>query len=149
GAVADTSLAVLFAGLLALGVGVGLNTNASLTELRRATPPASIGRVSAANQFARSQGFAVGAAAGGAVLLFVVDRRLGSVEPVRRLLEGDDVTPGDELVGSGLTGDDVAAAVREGFSAASVVSVVVISLAIAPMARLVRRERTHPVAVTA
>ncbi len=136
GAIVDVPVAVAFGGLFVLGIGIGLNTNASLPELRAATPPAQIGRASAANQFARSQGFAVGAATGGAVLLFVVDRQLGSVEPVRRLLAGDEV---DDLAGN-VTLDDVAGAVRDGYGAATAVSVVVMSVAFVPMLRLVRRD---------
>jgi MFS family permease len=124
----DAPLVVVFAGLLLLGVGIGLTTNASLVELRAATPPAQIGRASAANQFARSQGFTLGSAAGGAILLFVVNRRLGSVEPVRRLLAGDDVG----------AGPDIADAVRAGFTAVSITSVVVVLLAVPPMLSLRR-----------
>lgn len=124
----DQPLAFVFAGLLTVGVGIGLTTNASLIDLRAATPSSRIGRASAANQFCRSQGFVMGSAAGGAVLLFVVDRQLGSVEPIRRLLAGDD----DDL------GPEVAAAVRDGYAALSMLAVGVMSLAIIPMIGLRR-----------
>lgn len=121
-------LSVVFAGLVVLGVGIGLTTNASLIMLREVTAPSQIGRAGAANQFMRSQGFTVGAAAGGAILLFAVDRRLGSVEPVRRLLAGDDVDADPAI----------AAAVRSGFGAVTVTALVVMVLAAIPMAGLLR-----------
>ena len=131
---ATTHLAVIFAGLLILGTGIGLTTNASLVVLRAATPPAQIGRASAANQFARSQGFTLGAAAGGAILLFVVDRRLGSVDPIRTLLSGE------ELDSSRYTEAAVAEAVRLGFSAATITSLVIMLIAIPAMRSLHRHE---------
>lgn len=124
----NSALAVVFAGLFVVGVGIGLSTNASLVELRVVTPAAQIGRASAANQFARSQALTVASAAGGAILLVVVDRRLGSVGPVRDLLAGDDVD----------TGPAVAGAVRSGFTAVAITSLVVVLLAIPPMIALRR-----------
>ncbi|MFK8026309.1 MAG: MFS transporter [Ilumatobacter sp.] len=133
----NTALAVAFGGLLILGVGIGLTTNASLVILRAATPPAQIGRASAANQFARSQGFTLGAASGGAILLFVVDRRLGSVDPIRTLLSGD------ELDSSVFTETAVAEAVRSGFAAATITSLVVMIAAIPAMRSLHRYRATE------
>lgn len=132
-------LAIVFVGLLLLGIGIGLSTNASLVVLRTATPAAEIGRASAANQFARSQGFTLGAAAGGAILLFVVDRRIGSVEPIRRLLGGEQVEGGPE----------VAAAVRSGFTAATAVASVIMALAIPAMLSLRRASASEPPPATA
>ena len=133
GSVFEAPIGFVFGGLTLVGIGVGLTTNASLTELRSATPKSAIGRASAANQFARSQGFAVGAAAGGAVLLLVVDRQLGSVEVVRGLLSGDD------MAGDSSDAEAIAHAVRDGYSAASVVALVVMCSGIEPMRRLLRR----------
>lgn len=126
--VTNGPLPIVFAGLVALGIGIGLTTNAGLIMLRQVTESSQIGRAGAANQFMRSQGFTLGAAAGGAILLFVVDRRLGSVEPVRRLLAGDDVDPDPA----------VAAAVRSGFGAVTITALVVMLLAAIPMAGLRR-----------
>lgn len=126
----DEPLALVFVGLLTVGIGIGLTTNATLIDLRAATPSSRIGRASAANQFCRSQGFVMGSATGGAVLLFVVDRQLGSVDPIRRLLAGDDVESGPE----------VAAAVRDGYAAVSMLAIVVMSLAIIPMVSLWRHD---------
>jgi MFS family permease len=130
GVAGNGPLPIAFIGLLVLGVGIGLNTNASLVVLRAETPAAQIGRASAANQFARSQGFTLGAAAGGAILLFVVDRQIGSVDPIRKLLAGEELEAGPQ----------VAAAVRDGFTAATVTSLVVMLLAIPAMRSLRRFE---------
>lgn len=131
---ADLPLAIVFAGLLVTGVGIGLTTNASLIELRAATPSNRIGRASAANQFCRSQGFVMGSAAGGAILLFVVDRQIGSVDPIRRLLAGED---------DAASGPEVAAAVRDGYAAVSFLAVAIMSLAVIPMLSL-RRHLVAP-----
>lgn len=134
GVVGNGPLPIAFTGLLLLGVGIGLTTNASLVVLRAETPAAQIGRASAANQFARSQGFTLGAAAGGAILLFVVDRQIGSVDPIRKLLAGEELDGGPQ----------VAAAVRDGFAAATLTSLVTMLLAIPAMRSLHRFEATKP-----
>ncbi len=131
GVVPNGPLAIVFAGLTLLGVGIGLTTNATLHMLRAETPAAVIGRASAANQFARSQGFVLGAAAGGAILLLVVERRIGSVEAVRSLLAGEET----------IAGAEVAEAVRVGYGVVAIVSLAVILLAILPMVSLVRDRR--------
>ncbi len=127
-------LAIAFSGLLALGIGIGLTTNASLVVLRAVTPAAQIGRASAANQFARSQGFTLGAAAGGAILLFVVDRQIGSVDPIRSLLSGE------ELDASAFTEAAVSEAVRNGFAVATLTSLVIMLTAIPAMRGLLRHD---------
>jgi MFS family permease len=126
--VADGPLAVVLGGLLVAGMGLGLSTNAALTLLRATTPASQIGRAAAAHQFMRSQGFTLGSAMGGAVLLLVVGGRLGSVEPVRRLLAGE----------AGGVGDTISVAVRSGYSATLVMSSVVAVLAIVPIVTLRR-----------
>jgi hypothetical protein len=68
-------------------------TNAGLTLLQSITAVEESGRATAAHQFYRNLGFTVGAATGGAVILFVVGQRLGDVDAVRSLLAGSqDVT---------------------------------------------------------
>jgi MFS family permease len=74
------------------GVGVGLVTNSMLTLLQSRAPAARIGRASSAHTFLRSTSHTLAIAISSAVLLFVVGRRTGDVEEVRRLLEGDDAT---------------------------------------------------------
>jgi MFS family permease len=93
----DGPLPVIFAGLLSAGVGIGLATNAGLTLLRAVTPAEQIGRAASAHQFIRNQGFTLGSALGGSVLLFTVGARLGTVEPVQRLLSGDDLTASSDV----------------------------------------------------
>lgn len=113
-AAAHGPLAVVFAGSLGVGLGLGVSTNAALTLLRASTPSAEMGRASAAHQFARNQGFTFGAAIGGAVLLAVVGAQVGDVEVVRELLSGAEVatTPG------------TAGAVRAGFAISGAVGTV-------------------------
>ncbi len=112
----DVSLVVIFALLSVAGLGIGFSTNAGLTLLRAVTASASIGRVSSVYQFARSQGIAAGAAMGGAVMLLVVERRIGDVEAVREVLAGDT---------SGELGGRIPEAVQAGFSAAAATGAVV------------------------
>ncbi len=128
----NATLVLLFVGVVLLGVGVGMNTNASLTMVRNRTEPNQIGRAGAAYQFIRGQGFTLGSAAGGAILLFVVDRQLGSVGPVQKLLAGEEVAAGPEI----------AAAVRSGFGAVTLASLALITLAYLPMISLMRYERS-------
>jgi predicted MFS family arabinose efflux permease len=108
---AEADLAVIFAFLAVTGFGIGLTTNAGLTLLRAVTESASIGRVGSVYQFARTQGITAGAALGGAVLLLVVERRLGDVEAVRQVLSGESTEA---------AGREVNEAVQAGFSATAV-----------------------------
>jgi MFS family permease len=100
----EAPLPFVFFGLLCGGVGIGLSTNAALTLLRSVTPEDQIGRAAAAHQFIRNQGFTLGSAMGGSVLLFVVGSRLGTVEPVQQLLAGEGPAPGPEVAGSVVAG---------------------------------------------
>ncbi|MDH3293487.1 MAG: MFS transporter, partial [Acidimicrobiia bacterium] len=109
-------LATIFTVLSVAGFGIGLTTNAGLTLMRSVTESASIGRVGSVYQFARSQGITVGAALGGAVMLLVVERRLGDVEAVREVLAGQS---------TGTLGREVNAAVQVGFSTAAATGAVV------------------------
>jgi MFS family permease len=80
-------LAVVFALSLCQGVGIGIGTNSTISLLQRTAEPAEMGRASSAHQFMRHLGFTFGAGVSGAVLLGVVASRVGSVEPLRRLLD--------------------------------------------------------------
>ncbi|MFW2381655.1 MAG: MFS transporter [Acidimicrobiales bacterium] len=126
---ADSSVIGIFAGLYASGVGIGLSTNAALTLLRASTEPRQIGRAGSAHQFMRTQGFTLGTAAGGAILLLVVGQELGSVEPVQQLLAGEDVEAGPAI----------ADAVRQAFATVTLVSLAVMILAVVPLMDLRRR----------
>jgi MFS family permease len=125
----DSSVIGIFAGLYASGVGIGLSTNAALTLLRASTEPRQIGRAGSAHQFMRTQGFTIGSAAGGAILLLVVGQELGSVEPVQQLLAGDEIEAGPAI----------ADAVRRGFGTVTLVSLAVMATAILPLLGLRRR----------
>jgi MFS family permease len=129
----------LFSGLSLAGLGIGLSTNAALSLLRVATPSNQIGRATAAHQFMRNQGFTLGSALGGAVLLLVVSNSLGSVEPVQELLAGGGEGAGG--AGSGSAADvsaSVAEAVQSGYGTTVIVSLVIAALAFVPMRHLRR-----------
>ncbi|MGF1667665.1 MAG: MFS transporter [Acidimicrobiia bacterium] len=124
----DGPLPVIFAGLLFAGVGIGLATNAGLTLLRAVTPPEQIGRAASAHQFIRNQGFTLGSALGGSVLLFTVGARLGTVEPVQRLLSGDDLS----------ASSDVSQAVASGYATTLMMAAALSMLAFIPISLLRR-----------
>lgn len=119
----DGPLPLVFAGLMSAGLGIGLATNAGLTLLRAVTPAEQIGRAASAHQFIRNQGFTLGSALGGSVLLFSVGSRLGTVEPVQRLLSGDDLSVSGE----------VSRAVAGGYRNTLVVAVVIAVLSAVPI----------------
>jgi MFS family permease len=119
----DWPLAIIFVGLMSAGLGIGLSTNAALTLLRALTPADQIGRAGSAHQVIRNQGFTLGSALGGSILLFVVGARLGTIEPVQRLLSGDDLTVSGE----------VASAVSGGYATTLFVAVVISALATIPI----------------
>jgi MFS family permease len=81
--------AVVFGCLYLAGTGVGISTNSGLTLLRTATPDDQLGRATAAHQVARAQGFTIGAALGGSVILLAVSRVVPDLETVRQLLAGE------------------------------------------------------------
>jgi MFS family permease len=122
-AAAAAPLWIVFTLLVLAGSGVGTATNAGLTLLRAATPDQSFGRATAAHQFARSQGFAVGPALGGALILLVVARRVGSVDEVQSLLAG---------VG-GTAAGETARAVGDGFAIAALLGAAIAALGIGPI----------------
>ena len=72
----------------------------SLLQVRAV--PAETGRVTSADQFIRSLGWAYGAAVAGMVLFWVVERRAGDVESVRSLLD-DSGTALDNALASTLS----------------------------------------------
>ncbi len=137
---AEAPLVPMFAVWFVVGVGVGISTNAALTLLRAVSDPAEIGRTSAAHQFLRNQGIAYGAALAGTVILFVVGRRVGDVEQVRRLLAGETtgIPPGAEE------------AIVDGFRAAVVTAIALAAAGAFPVWRLrrhlaeARRRRRDP-----
>jgi MFS family permease len=91
---ASTPVVLVFAMSFLQGGGIGAMTNATVTLLQRFVAPGEMGRASSAHQFLRNLGGTIGTATAGSVLFAVVQSRIGSVEPVRRLLAGDDVELG-------------------------------------------------------
>jgi MFS family permease len=124
----DAPLWVLFGLYLVAGLGVGAATNAALTLLRAVTSDDQLGRSTAAHQFVRNQGFTLGAAAGGAVLLLVVGNAIRDVEQVRDLLAGD----------VGEVGATAAAAIADGFTGAALVGALVAAASVPAMVALRR-----------
>ena len=98
-AVAGTAIAlswpipVIFAAFFAMGCAIGFVSTSGLTLLQSAAADDEMGRVNAAHQFIRTLSITYGVAVGGAILLLVVDRRIGDVEVVRDALGGGDVDP--------------------------------------------------------
>ncbi len=125
---------VLFAVMAAIGVGIGLATNAAFHVLRVATADAVIGRVTAAHDFGRNIGFTGGTAIGGGLLFAVMSGRIDDIELVRDVLAGADVS----------TSADVADAVAAGFGVMQVVGGVLalVGLVFAWRVRVWRLEST-------
>jgi MFS family permease len=84
---AHASVVVVFAMSLLQGIGIGTVTNSTVSLLQRSADASEMGRASSAHQFMRHLGFTLGAASAGAILLGVVAAKVGSVEPLRRLLD--------------------------------------------------------------
>jgi MFS family permease len=104
----EVPLAVILGLMVVVAGGVGLATNAGLTLLRAVSDPSEIGRSSAAHQFFRNQGFTLGSAMGGAVILAVVATAVGDVEAVRGVLASEAIP-----------NPAVSAAISDGYAAAA------------------------------
>jgi len=126
--VGGVSVYAAFAAFFGMGIGVGMATNAALTLMRDVTDTPKIGRVASAHLFARNQGFTLGSAIGGAVLLLVVALQLGDPELVRDLIASPE--------GGGPVG--AAEAVRSGFAAAIAVGLGISVVGIIASTRLRR-----------
>jgi MFS family permease len=111
---------LMFIVMAAIGIGVGLATNAAFHVLRVATPDAAIGRVTAAHDFGRNIGFTGGTAIGGAILFAVMSGRISDIELVRDVLAGADVA----------ASADVAGAVAAGFGAMQIVGGVLAAIGV-------------------
>lgn len=133
--VLDAPVALLLGLYVIAGLGVGLASTAGLTLVQAPTPPDEMGRVNAAHQYVRTLGITYGVAIGGAVLLSVVDIRVGDVEVVRDILAGEEVALGDQ------TRDAVAAGFAWAHLVAVVVSAAALALAVDLRRRRIRFER--------
>lgn len=101
----DLHLALVFAAFLFVGLSVGFVSTAGLTLLQAESDETEMGRVNAAHQFVRTLCITYGVALGGAILLFVVDRRVGDIDAVRDVLAGEEIALGaetEEAIGAGL-----------------------------------------------
>lgn len=96
----DWPLAVVFAGFGLIGVSIGFVSTAGLTLLQASSSQSEMGRTNAAHQFIRTLCITYGVALGGAILLLVVDRRVGDTDSVRDVLAGEDVELGAETAGA-------------------------------------------------
>ncbi|MGI9621307.1 MAG: MFS transporter [Acidimicrobiales bacterium] len=90
----NAPLWIIFTGFFAVGLSIGFVSTAGLTLIQHSSEASEMGRVNAAHQFLRTLGITYGVALGGAVLLLVVDNRIGDVEVVRSVLAGDDMSVG-------------------------------------------------------
>lgn len=128
----EMPLPVLFAAMFLTGSGIGLGTNAGLTLLQSVAENTEIGRATAAHQFYRNLGFTLGAALGGAVILFVVSRQVGDVDAVRALLAGTGEAGG--------TADPsgAATALADGFTNAALAATLLAAAGLIPLLGLRR-----------
>lgn len=125
----ETSIPILLATFFFVGGSIGSITTSGLSILQSRAMPSEMGRVSSAHQFVRSLGFAYGAAVAGAVLFFVVARKIGDPEAIRDLLSDDSgSTLNQEAVG----------ALQEGYFWALVVTAAITSFAASSATKLVR-----------
>ena len=107
-AIALTGLAVVYtdslvtigAGYFLAGLCIGAITTSALTSLQTYGSSDELGRINAAHQYMRTVGISTGIALSGGVVLFIVGHRIGSVESVRQLLAGDEVTLDDRAAES-------------------------------------------------
>jgi MFS family permease len=123
---------VIFAAFFLMGASIGFVSTSGLTLLQASAGADEMGRVNSAHQFARTLCITYGVAIGGAILLLVVDRRIGDVEVVRDALGG----------GAGAVSGPTLAAVRDGLAWVHVFSGIVAVACIAAATQLWRNTRT-------
>ncbi len=132
----DAAEAIVFTGFFLMGTAIGFVSTSGLTLMQSSAADDEMGRVNSAHQFVRTLCITYGVAAGGAILLFVVDRRVGNVEVVRSVLQGDDVS----------TSTSSLEAIRDGLAwvhvFAGVVAAGCLAAAITLRRDVVRRNRT-------
>ena len=101
----DWPLSVVFAAFGVIGLSIGFVSTAGLTLLQASSADFEMGRTNSAHQFVRTLCITYGVAAGGAILLFVVDHRVGDIDAVRDVLAGQEVALGAQTrsaIGGGL-----------------------------------------------
>jgi MFS family permease len=105
GVALDWSLWLVFVAFGFIGLSIGFVSTAGLTLLQATSDASEMGRVNSANQFVRTLCITYGVAIGGAILLLVVDGRVGDIEAVREVLVGEDIDLGpatNNAIGAGL-----------------------------------------------
>lgn len=125
---------VVFAAFFLMGTAIGFVSTSGLTLLQASADDREMGRANSAHQFIRTICITYGVAVGGAILLFVVDHRIGDVEVVRDALGGGEVT----------TTGPVLDAIRDGLASVHVFSGVVAIGCLVAAVTLRRRFRTGP-----
>jgi MFS family permease len=98
-------LGLIFTAFAFVGLSIGFVSTAGLTLLQASSAESEMGRTNSAHQFIRTLGITYGVSAGGAILLFVVGRRVGDIDAVRDVLAGDDIALGPrtaDAIGAGL-----------------------------------------------
>ena len=97
-------LTVLFAAFFLIGSAIGFISTSGLTLLQSKSDNEEMGRSNSAHQFVRTLAITYGVAAGGTILLSVVNNQTGDVESVRKVLSGDNISISNqtlEAIGSG------------------------------------------------
>lgn len=89
GVALEWPIAVILAAFFSMGLAIGFVSTSGLNLMQSSAAEAEMGRVNAAHQFIRTICITYGVAIGGAILLLVVDRRVGDVEAVRDVLRGE------------------------------------------------------------
>ncbi|MCA9565828.1 MAG: hypothetical protein KC561_20165, partial [Myxococcales bacterium] len=120
----DAPIPVMCGLLFVNGLGMGATTNAGLTLVRELVQDDELGRATAAHQFIRNLGFALGNALVGAVLLYVVARITGNVEQIREVLgraAGTHLAP------------EVANAIQKGFGIGGLCAATVATISYIPL----------------
>jgi MFS family permease len=127
----DWPIGVVFTAFFLMGIAIGFVSTSGLTLLQSSAADDEMGRVNSAHQFFRTMCITYGVAAGGAILLLVVDRRVGDVEVVRDAPGGQDVSASEATL----------AAVRDGLAAVHLFSGAVAIVCLSAAVTLWRRIR--------
>jgi MFS family permease len=128
-----TSLGLVWTLTLVEGLGVGLVSTSLLTFLQHEVDPSGMGRANAAHQYVRNLVYTYCAALVSAVVLYVVQRRVGDIDAVRDLLAGEDVE----------TGAATGRAIASGYRFAHLVTLAVAALGVVAALRLRRFSRSR------
>ncbi|MGQ0847542.1 MAG: MFS transporter [Actinomycetota bacterium] len=120
-----TPVGLVFSMATIVGIGVGALSMAMLNLLYLTSDPSELGRASAAHQYLRGLFQTYAAALAGTILLLVVRYRIGEVEPIRRLLAGEE-SNGAMVTAAVAAGFRIAHAVPVGFVSAGALAVLVL-----------------------